>query len=96
MMRNMELVRKILFKIEETVDNVAVSNLEVEGYTMDQVAYHCELLFGGGYIYNYEGQYVGGSILSFEVRGLTWKGHDFLDKIRHEMEICNWANRDKD
>ena len=31
MQRDMELVRKILFKIEESVDNVACNNLKIEG-----------------------------------------------------------------
>ena len=45
MQRDMELIRKILFKIEDTVDNVAEYNLEIEGYTMGQVAYHCSILY---------------------------------------------------
>ena len=84
MQRDMELVRKILFKIEETVDNVACYNLKIEGYSMDQVAYHCSILYEGGYIYDYEAQYGGNEIYSFGVGRLTWEGHDFLDKIRED------------
>lgn len=84
MKRDMELIRKILFKIEDTVDNVAKYNLEIEGYSMDQVAYHCSILYEGGYIYAYEAQYGGNVIYSFGVGRLTWEGHDFLDKIRED------------
>lgn len=84
MKRDMELIRKILFKIEETVDNVAECNLTIEGYTMEQVAYHCSILYEGGYIYSYKPQYGGNGVYSFGVGRLTWEGHEFLDNIRED------------
>lgn len=84
MKRDMELIRKILFKIEETIDNVAKYNLEIEGYTMEQVAYHCSILYEGGYIHAYKGEYGGDGLYSFGVGRLTWEGHEFLDKIRED------------
>ena len=84
MKRDMELMRKILFKIKETVDNVAEYNLTIEGYTMEQVAYHCSILYEGGYIYSYKPQYSGKGVYSFGVGRLTWEGHDFLDNIRED------------
>lgn len=84
MKRDMDLVRKILFEIEETVDNTVEYNLTIEGYTMEQVAYHCALLFEGGYIHNYKGQNGSGELYAFGVGRLTWEGHDFLDKIRED------------
>lgn len=84
MKRDMELVRKILFKIEETVDNVTEYDIKIEGYTMEQVAYHCSILHEGGYISNYKAQYADCGIYSFGVGRLTWEGHEFLDKIRED------------
>lgn len=84
MKRDMELVRKILFELEETVDNSAEYNLQIDGYSMDQIAYHCALLFEGGYVHDYKGQNSGGTIDMFGVGRLTWEGHDFLDKIRSD------------
>lgn len=84
MKRDMELVRKILFKIEEIVDNVVEYNIKIEGYTMEQIAYHCSILYEGGYISDYKAQYADGGICSFGVCRLTWEGHDFLDKIRED------------
>lgn len=84
MKRDMELIRKILFKIEETVDNVVEYDLEIEGYTMEQVAYHCSILYEGGYIHAYKGGYAGNDLYTFGVGRLTWDGHDFLDKIRED------------
>lgn len=84
MKRDMELIRKILFKIEDEVNNVAVHNIKIEEYSMQQVAYHCALLREGGYIYDYNGYYGDGELYSFGVGRLTWKGHDFLDNIRED------------
>ncbi len=84
MQRDMELIRKILFKIEDTVDNVAEYDLEIEGYTIEQVAYHCSILYEGGYIHAYKGEYAGNGLYSFSVGRLTWEGHEFLDKIRED------------
>lgn len=84
MQRDMELIRKILFKIEETVDNVTKYNLEIEGYAMKEVAYHCSVLHEGGYIHTCNVQYADNEVYSFSVGRLTWEGHDFLDKIRED------------
>lgn len=84
MKRDMELVRKILFEIEETIDNVAEYNLEIDGYSLEQVAYHCSLLYEGGLIYDYGAQYADDEIDLIAVSRLTWEGHDFLDKIRED------------
>ncbi len=84
MKRDMDLVRKILFKIEEEVDNKAKFGLTIDGYTMEQVAYHCSILYGEGYIKSYKALYGDGEIRNFGVSGLTWSGHELLDKIRSE------------
>ena len=84
MKRDMELIRKILFKIEEEVDNLTVYDLEVDGYSMDQVAYHCSLLYDGGLIKDYEAQEADDELDGFIIDGLTWYGHEFLDDIRSD------------
>ena len=80
----MELIRKILFKIEEFVNNTATFDLQIEGYSIDQIAYHCSLLYEGGYIHAYNARYASGKVHSFSVGRLTWEGHEFLDKIRED------------
>lgn len=84
MQRDMELIRKILFKIEDTVDNVNKTNIYIEGYTQEQVAYHCSLLYEGGYIHDCKIRYGSNGIYSFSIGRLTWDGHEFLDKIRED------------
>lgn len=84
MKRDLELIRKILFKIEDTVDNVGKFNLQVDGYTMEQVAYHCSILYEGGYIHACNVQSNGDAVYLFSVGRLTWEGHEFLDNIRED------------
>lgn len=80
----MELIRKILFKIEDTIDNIGKTNLQIEGYSKEQVAYHCAILYEGGYIHACNIQYGSNEVYSFSVGRLTWEGHEFLDKIRED------------
>lgn len=87
--RDMDLCRKILFKIEEQYIDTALSNLELENYDNFQIAYHCKILNEAGLIDYYNAQYADNSLYFFSVGSLTWEGHDFLDKIR---EDTTWNN----
>lgn len=84
MERDMELVRKILFKIEEEFVSTAIMNLKIDGYDLETVAYHCHLLHDAGLISSYKSHYAGNELWCFSVGSLTWEGHDFLDKIRSD------------
>ncbi len=81
MKRDMELCRKILFEIEKKFISTTLYNLRIEGYDMDTVAYHCDLLYEASLISDCSIQYGDDEIYSFAVGSLTWEGHDFLDKI---------------
>lgn len=89
MKRDMDLCRKILFKIEEQYTDTALINLELENYDNLKIAYHCKILNEAGLIDHYSAQYADDSLYSFSVGSLTWEGHDFLDKIR---EDTTWNN----
>ena len=80
MKRDMDLCRLILFKIEYR--STALINLQIDGYDVETIAYHCDLLFDAGLIKSYKTQYASDRIYFFSVGALTWEGHDFLDKIR--------------
>lgn len=86
MQRDMELIRKILFTIEEKyVDTWLGGNeISIDGYDMKTVAYHCAILHDAGLIYDYKGQYGDDELLFFGVGRLTWAGHEFLDKIKND------------
>ncbi|OCZ52204.1 DUF2513 domain-containing protein [Dehalobacter sp. TeCB1] len=82
MKRDMDLIRKILLAIEDQFVDVVLYNLEIEGYDLKTVAYHCKILNDAGLVSDYGSQYGDGELLSFGVSSLTWEGHEFLDKIR--------------
>lgn len=84
MKRDMELIRKILFKIEEEYVSTALFNLAIYGYEFNSVAYQCKLLYEAHLVDNYSAKYGDNTIYAFVVGGLTWEGHDFLDKIRQD------------
>lgn len=84
MKRNMDLCRLILFKIEEEYFSTSLYNLKITGYSDEEVAYHCKLLFDNELISDYKDSYADDSLDYFEVGSLTWKGHDFIDKIRED------------
>lgn len=84
MKRDMELCRKILFTIEERYVSTTIHGLKIDGYTTEEVAYHCKLLHEAGLIKDCKIIYASNRIVSFGVSSLTWEGHDFLDKIRED------------
>lgn len=80
----MDLCRKILLKIEETNTGTAIYDLSIDGYTKEQVAYHCKILYEAGFIDGYKAQYGDDNLVFFEVGSLTWAGNKYLDKIRDD------------
>ncbi len=88
MKRDMDLVRKILLSIEEQYEDVALYDFKIDGYDMKTVAYHCNILYTGGFIEDFAGNYSDNEICDFAISGLTWEGHEFLDIIRND-EVWN-------
>jgi len=84
MNRDMDLIRKILFAIEDQFIDVAIYDLLIDGYNKKTVAYHCDLLYQAGLIKDYKAQYADNELYVFGVSSLTWEGHNYLDKIRSE------------
>lgn len=86
MKRDMELVRLILLKIEEEYRSTTIYNLDITGYDMETVAYHCKILNEAGLLSDYGAHYADDRLWSFGVGALTWEGNDFLDKIRDNSQ----------
>ena len=85
MKRDMELVRKIMFKIEEDYSGTPIRTFQIDGYDMITVAEHCRLMNEYGLIDKYNAfgaDYI--PVLAFSVGNLTWEGYDFLDKVRQD------------
>ena len=84
MKRDMELYRKILFAIEEQCIDTPIYNLKVENYSIEQIAYHCRILYDANLIFDYKSQSGDDHIVWFGVGYLTWAGNEYLDKIRND------------
>lgn len=84
MERNMELIRKILLYIEENYIDVALYDIEIEGYDFKTIAYHCKICYEAGLISSYGDNYGDNEIISFGVSSLTWQGHEFLENIKDD------------
>ncbi|MCG7375236.1 DUF2513 domain-containing protein [Pseudomonas luteola] len=87
MKRSMDLIRELLLRLEGiSVDGTSYyildpsdKELQVEGFSSDQIGYHLSLLREAGLIDPPSGGTLAGGI---DFRRLTWSGHDFLDSIR--------------
>lgn len=93
MKRDMDLIRNILFYIE---DNYApgqewIRTVEIEGYDDATITEHILLAYQNGFIQNLQDiRAFGGT--SYWVGNLTNEGYDFLDKIRADTI---WNNTKK-
>lgn len=85
MKRDMDLIRKILFKIEEHDEDSEIHNLPIENYSSEKVTYHVYLLLDAKLI---EGRilYGQGTVkpAGYVIYRMTWAGHEFLDACRDE------------
>ncbi len=84
MQRNMDLVRTILMRLESNPSGKAAPDFGNVGYTPEQIGYHSHIMMQ-------EGLLEGNDVTSSEsagrqvlLRGLTWKGHEFLDLARDQ------------
>ena len=89
MKRDMELIRNLLLHVENDplfdgthfVSPDIASEFDPSGeHSMDELAYHLELLMEAGFLKGKSGIGFGAPM----VNKLTWKGHEFLDDIRDQ------------
>ena len=96
MERNMDLCRLILFKIEAEYRSTSLYNLNIDGFDLDTVAYHCKILADAGLLDSFAPTYGDDRIYTFSVGSLTWSGHGFLDKIRENTMWNRTKNKIKE
>lgn len=86
MKRDMDLIRELMLKLEELplergavwLINADLDELQVPGYSADQIDYHLSLIDEAGLIDS-----AGASAMDgYGFRRLSWQGHDFLDSVR--------------
>ena len=78
----MDLVRKILFAIEENPSGFAPRKLEIDGYSEEEIGYHVYIMIDGGLLTGIETTERSGASLKAVANHITWQGHEFLDASR--------------
>jgi len=90
MKRNMDLIRDILLKVESDEHGFYRDNLNIEGYTQEEIGYHIVLLGEAGLAHVAEVTAHGDKSPAGIITRLTWDGHEFLDAAR-DRKIWNKA-----
>jgi Hypothetical protein (DUF2513) len=87
MKRDMDLVRQVLIKMEEHEHGNIVGNFEIDGYSEEQIGYHCYLLDQAGLIHAIDMSSDDDESPCAMPRCLTWSGHEFIENAKNEN---NW------
>jgi hypothetical protein len=80
--RDVELIRKMVFAIEDAPTGFAPQRLDFEGYTPSQVGYHAYLLIDAGLAKGTEVTTLGSPGPEALITTLTWEGHEFAEAAR--------------
>ena len=84
MKRDMDLIRKIVLTLEEAPTGYAPENLQIEGYTDEQIGYHAYLMIDAGLATGGHTDISGASSPFGFLNNLTWAGHEFAEASRDE------------
>ena len=84
MKRDMDLVRRIMFKVEEADGPVSVDDVHAMCSNRERAVFHIELLAAHGLIRTSMRRVSGPEKASGTIDGLTWEGFDYLDAIRSD------------
>jgi hypothetical protein len=84
MQRNMDLVRTILMRIEESPSGRAEQPFGIVGFTPEQVGYHAHIMMEVGLIEGVDVTTMQSNGPEALPRAITWKGHEFLDLARDQ------------
>lgn len=83
MKRDIELLRKIMLAAEAQ-EHGFCRHIEIEGFSEEQIGYHCYLLVDSGLAIGINGTARGGPSPDWQISYLTSAGHDFVDSARSE------------
>ena len=87
MQRDMDLIRAILLKLEEHPHGFAPNQLEIEGFTREQVGFHAALMHQAGLIDAAKVTAISDLSPSAVALSITWEGYEFLAASKNEG---NW------
>jgi len=86
MKQDLELMRKILFAIEEQYQpgEETMWGPSIDGYDIATVAEHCQILCDKGLIRSFLASRGNDQIMNFRIGNLTADGYDYLGQVRDD------------
>lgn len=82
MKQDMNLIRAILFTLEEHPSGFAPRKLYIEGHKDEEVAFHVYLMVQAGLLEGTETTHMSSSCPEAIATCITWQGYEFLDAAR--------------
>lgn len=94
MERNMDLIREIMLQVEQSnEDPRGWVDIEVEGFSNQQISYHVKLLENAGLLEAHDLSSMDGIL--WRPSCLTWEGHEFIDATKNDTvwkRTKGWIN----
>jgi len=84
MKRNMDLIRKILMVLNEHEHGYAPDELNIEGFSEDEIGYHCLILGEAGLLEVSDSSCFDSESPTADPVRLTWDGHEFIENAKNE------------
>ena len=84
MKRHMDLIRAILNFAEEQGDPWFAKEIDIEGWVKKDIVYNVGLAVDEGLLDGTDESMLGPDGRDFLIQGLTYYGHEFLDKVRSD------------
>jgi hypothetical protein len=82
MKRDMDLIRQILFKMEELPMTGGWYDIEIDGHSRDEIIYHVRLMDEAGLIEAQDLTTL--TSIDWRPKRITYAGHEFLDAARSD------------
>jgi hypothetical protein len=89
MKRDLDLVRTILFRIQNAPPDQRLADIAVEGHDPRTVSEHVRMLIAAGLLDGAMYDVMGDEPTEFSVDRLTWDGHEYLDSVQNDTV---WAS----
>ncbi len=81
MKRDMDLIREILLRVEQSKSPPSDIDLDIPEYDDNEITYNIGLLFKAGLVEAIDASSSSGN--HYLITGITWDGHEFLDASRN-------------
>ncbi|MEA2599183.1 MAG: hypothetical protein QOF89_175 [Acidobacteriota bacterium] len=84
MKRDLDLIRKIILTVEDLPTGNVPEEIEIDGYTEEQIGYHSYLIVDSGFAEGVDMGAFGDTSPNWQLIHLTSAGHDFAEASRNE------------